>query len=55
MGFNFNPSQNVSASQAGYLVGFFDLNAQYEFRGRRLDDVPIQSSPFSQLRLTCEP
>jgi len=27
MGFNFNPSQNVSASQSGYLIGFFDLNA----------------------------
>jgi len=52
MGFNFNPAQNVSASQSGYLLGFFDLNAQYEFRGRKLDDVPVQSSPFSMPLIT---
>jgi hypothetical protein len=30
--------KNVSASESGYFLGFFDVNARYTFRGRRLDD-----------------
>jgi hypothetical protein len=38
MGFLFTPSQNLSSSASGFCLGFLDVNAQYTFRGRKLDD-----------------
>jgi len=41
MGFGFTPSQNVSASQSGFFLGFLDVNCAMTFRGRRLDDPAL--------------
>lgn len=47
MGFTFTPSQNLSASASGFLLGYLDVNCHMTFRGRRLDDpLAAQSHKF---------